>query len=135
MSCHIAGDGQHLMRLSRGAPAELQSHDRRDIARTVLDRRVVQQELVVLGTSHFQLGADLVAHQGGLKDRAHPRCDPFWKTFAHGLGPFVRLAAIGRQRIVAANQIPDLLADVIGEILMDGAGFRGEPGPSETSAS
>ena len=116
MPIHVAGDGQHLMGFAGGASAELEGYHRRDVAGPVLDRGVVQQQLVVLPVADFQFDVDLVARRCALNDRAHVLRDPSRQTFTHGLRPFVGLTAAGWQGAIAADQVFDQLADVVGEV-------------------
>ena len=58
------------MGLTGGATAELQRDHRWHVARAVLDRGVVQQQLFALCTAGLQLALQLISRQCGFKNRA-----------------------------------------------------------------
>lgn len=104
------------MRLAGGARAELQRDDGRYVARSLCQGRVVQEQLVVLLTTKFELRIQAIARQGRLYCRLYVGCDSARQSMPHGLRPFASLAATGRQLTAFADQVGDQLADVVGQV-------------------
>ena len=76
VSIHVACDRKHLVRFASGATAGLQCDDRRHVAGLVLERRVVQHQLLALCPADFQRRLQAVARQRRLEDGPHLISDP-----------------------------------------------------------
>ena len=82
----------------------------------LLDCRVVEQEFVLLGAGDLQLGVQFRKLQRLLKKGLDLAGDPLGQPVANGLGPLAGLAAACRQELLAAGEVRDQFADVVGEI-------------------